>query len=305
MIKEIKSIPLASFMSRLGHEPAARKGTRLWYKSPLRHEHTPSFKVETALNCWYDFGLGKGGNIIDLAAELYQSNDLCYLMRCIADSYPVPSVPTIASSFLCGAKRQGRLAPQQSAPSMERFKIVPLEHRALVAYLQERGIPAQIAKANCKEAHYSVNSKTYFAVAFENVNNGWELRNRYFKGCRGRKDISYLPWARDGPSTECAVFEGFIDYLSALALGIISGADAIILNSVVNVNKAVPFFKDYRTINCYLDNDNAGQNALSELTAIYGSIVIDRSTLYSEFNDLNEYLTNRSFIKNKISNENK
>lgn len=305
MIKEIKSIPLASFMSRLGHEPAARKGTRLWYKSPLRHEHTPSFKVETALNCWYDFGLGEGGNIIDLAAELYQSNDLCYLMRCIADSYPVPSVPTIASSFLCGAKRQGRLAPQQSAPSMERFKIVPLEHRALVAYLQERGIPAQIAKANCKEAHYSVNSKTYFAVAFENVNNGWELRNRYFKGCRGRKDISYLPWARDGPSTECAVFEGFIDYLSALALGIISGADAIILNSVVNVNKAVPFFKDYRTINCYLDNDNAGQNALSELTAIYGSIVIDRSTLYSEFNDLNEYLTNRSFIKNKISNENK
>ena len=68
MIKEIKSIPLASFLSQLGHEPTARKGTRLWYKSPLRQEHTPSFKVETTLNCWYDFGLGKGGNIIDLAA---------------------------------------------------------------------------------------------------------------------------------------------------------------------------------------------------------------------------------------------
>lgn len=295
MIKEIKSIPLASFLSRIGHEPAARKGTRLWYKSPLRHEHTPSFKVETALNCWYDFGLGKGGNIIDLAAELYQSNDLCYLMRCIADSYPVPSVPTVASSF----------APRHSAPSMERFEVVPLEHRALVAYLQERGIPAHIAKANCKEAHYSFNSKPYFAVAFENVNNGWELRNRYFKGCRGRKDISYLPWARDGPATECAVFEGFIDYLSSLALGIISGADAIILNSVVNVNKAVPFLRGYKTINCYLDNDTAGQTAFSELTAIYGSTVIDRSTLYSEFNDLNDFLVNQSLTKNKTSNENK
>ena len=284
MIKEIKSIPLASFMSRLGHEPAARKRTRLWYKSPLRHEHTPSFKVETALNCWYDFGLGKGGNIIDLAAELYQSNDLCYLMRCIADSYPVPSVPTVASSF----------APRHSAPSMERFEVVPLELRALVAYLQERGIPAHIAKANCKEAHYSFNGKPYFAVAFENVNNGWELRNRYFKGCRGRKDISYLPWARDGPATECAVFEGFIDYLSSLALGIISGADAIILNSVVNVNKAVPSLRNYTVINCYLDNDNAGQTALAELTAIYGSIVIDRSTLYAEFNDLNDFLVNQS-----------
>lgn len=295
MIKEIKSIPLAAFLSQLGHEPAARKGTRLWYKSPLRQEHTPSFKVETALNCWYDFGLGRGGNIIDLAAELYQSTDLRHILRCIADSYPVPSVPTVASS----------LAPRQSAPSMEQFEVVPLDHRALVAYLQERGIPAHIATANCKEAHYSVNGKFYFAVAFENVSGGWELRNRYFKGCRGRKDISYLPWARDGPSTECAVFEGFMDYLSALTLDIISGADAIILNSVVNVNKAVPFLRGYRTINCYLDNDNAGRNALSELTAIYGSIVIDRSTLYSEFNDLNEYLTNRSFIKNKISNENK
>ena len=307
MLKEIKSIPLAAFLSRLGHELAVRKGTRLWYKSPLRQEQTPSFKVETTLNCWYDFGVGKGGNIIDLAAELYQSTDLLYLMRCIADNCPVSSVQTVASSY-----------PQRhSAPSMERFDVVPLEHRALVAYLQDRGIPAHIAKANCKEAHYNVNGssqiafgaerrkKSYFAVAFENVSGGWELRNRYFKGCRGRKDISYLPWARDGPSTECAVFEGFIDYLSALTLGIISGADAIILNSVVNVNKAVPYLRGYSAINCYLDNDNAGQTALAELTAIYGSTVIDRSTLYSEFNDLNDFLVNQSFTKNTLPNENK
>jgi hypothetical protein len=307
MIKEIKTIPLAAFLSRLGHEPAARKGTRLWYKSPLRQEKTPSFKVETTLNCWYDFGLGKGGNIIDLAAELYQSTDLRYLMRCIANSCPVPSVQTVATTS----------ATRHSAPSMERIEVVPLEHRALVAYLQERGIPAHIAKAKCKEAHYSVigsspsafgaerRKKSYFAVAFENVSGGWELRNRYFKGCRGRKDISYLPWARDGPSTECVVFEGFIDYLSALTLDIIKGADAIILNSVVNVNKAVPHLKGYSAINCYLDNDNAGQTALAELTAIYGSTVIDRSTLYSEFNDLNDFLVNQSFTKNTLPNENK
>lgn len=295
MIKEIKSIPLATFLSQLGHEPTVRKGTRLWYKSPLRQEHTPSFKVETTLNCWYDFGLGRGGNIIDLATELYQSTDLRYLMRCIINSCPVPSAQTVASTSF----------QRHSAPSMERFEVVPLEHRALVAYLQERGIPAHIAKAKCKEVHYSANGRFYFAVAFENVSGGWELRNRYFKGCRGRKDISYLPWARDGPSTECVVFEGFIDYLSALTLGIITGADAIILNSVVNVNKAVPYLNGYTAINCYLNNDTAGQTALAELTAIYGSTVIDCSTRYSEFNDLNEYLTNQSFTKNTLSNESK
>lgn len=88
MFKEIKSIPLATFMSRLGHEPVRRCGDKLWYKSPLKQEHTPSFKIETSLNCWYDFGIGKGGNMIDLAAELYQSTDMRHLLRCIADSCP-------------------------------------------------------------------------------------------------------------------------------------------------------------------------------------------------------------------------
>lgn len=295
MIKEIKSIPLADFLSRLGHEPALRKGTRLWYKSPLRQEHTPSFKVDISLNCWYDFGLGRGGNIIDLASTLYGSTDIRHLVSCILNSYPVPSVQTGVSSF-----------PQRhSAPGMEMFEVVPLEHRALVGYLQERGIPAHIAKANCKEAHYIVNGKNYFAVAFGNVSGGWELRNIYFKDCRGRKNISYLLWSRDGPSIECAVFEGFIDYLSALTLGIIKENDAVVLNSVVNVNKAIPYLNDYSVINCYLDNDNAGRTALSELTAIYGTTVIDRSSLYYGFNDLNEYLVNQIYKITQNDKENK
>ena len=77
------------------------------------------------------------------------------------------------------------------------------------------------------------------------------------------------------------------------------------MQSYSNVIKAVPYLKGYTAINCYLDNDNAGKTALAELTAIYGSTMIDRSTLYSEFNDLNDFLINRSFTKNTLSNENK
>ena len=287
MIKEIKSIPLATFLSQLGHEPTMRKGTRLWYLSP-------SFKVETTLNCWYDFGLGRGGNIIDIATELYQSTDLRYLMSCIADRCSVPSAQTVASNSF----------QRHSAPGFQDISVVPLRSHALVMYLQERGIPAQIAVANCQQIHYSCRDKRYYAVAFANRSGGFEIRNRYFKGCISPKDIS-IRRVRDGPSTECAVFEGFIDYLSALTLGIINGVDAIILNSVSNVNKAIPFLKDYTAISCYLDNDNAGTTAFTELTAIYGSTVIDRSALYSGFNDLNEYLVNISFTQNKIANENK
>lgn len=93
----------------------------------------------------------------------------------------------------------------------------------------------------------------------------------------------------DFMSTECSVFKEFLVrkrqindtvYLSVLTLNIISGADAIILNSVVNVNKAVPYLKGYTTINCYLDNDNARQTILAGLTGIYASTVINGSALY-------------------------
>lgn len=282
MLKEIKTIPLATFISRLGHEPARRCGDKLWYRSPLRQEHTPSFKVETSLNCWYDFGLGKGGNIIDLASELYQSTDLRYLMNCIADSCPVPSAQTVASTFVT----------RHSAPSFEDIRVVPLESHALVAYLQERGIPQEISKVHCQQIHYCCRGKRYYAVAFANESGGHEMRNRYFKGCISPKDIS-IRRIRDGPSPECAVFEGFTDYLSALTLGIIE-SDTIILNSVSNVNKAVSHLRDYSTIHCYLDNDTAGKTALDQLTGRFGTKVIDRSTLYSGYNDLNEYLTTKN-----------
>lgn len=112
MIEEIKKIPLATFLSQLGYEPAYRRGNGLWYRSPLRQENTPSFKVQLDKNTWYDFGIAKGGTIIDLAAELYHSEDIRYLMDCIVKCCPVPSAQTVASSY----------APRHYAPSFENIK---------------------------------------------------------------------------------------------------------------------------------------------------------------------------------------
>lgn len=99
-----------------------------------------------------------------------------------------------------------------------------------------------------------------------------------------------MPWSRDGPSSECAVFEGFIDYLSALTLGLIPGYDAIVLNSVTNVNKAITVLRDYSDIRCFLDNDDAGETALQRLTAVPGKHITDCSHRYNGYNDLNDYL---------------
>ena len=74
-IDAIRQIPLADFLARLGHEPVRRSGNELWYRAPYRSERTPSFRVNVAKQLWYDFGLGKGGDIFTLAGEFAQSVD--------------------------------------------------------------------------------------------------------------------------------------------------------------------------------------------------------------------------------------
>ena len=58
---------MVDYLSRLGYQPTKIKNADYWYLSPLRNEKTASFKINRKLNCWYDHGIGKGGNIIDFA----------------------------------------------------------------------------------------------------------------------------------------------------------------------------------------------------------------------------------------------
>lgn len=79
-------MPLADFLARLGHEPVRRSGNELWYIAPYRGERTPSFRVNVAKQLWYDFGLGKGGDIFTLAGEFLQSDDFMKQAKFIAEA---------------------------------------------------------------------------------------------------------------------------------------------------------------------------------------------------------------------------
>ena len=83
-IDAIRQIPLADFLARLGHEPVRRSGNELWYIAPYRGERTPSFRVNVAKQLWYDFGLGKGGDIFTLAGEFIGSGDFMEQVKFIA-----------------------------------------------------------------------------------------------------------------------------------------------------------------------------------------------------------------------------
>ena len=86
------------------------------------------------------------------------------------------------------------------------------------------------------------------------------------------------------------MFEDFIDFLSAEKLGFNDGTDTIVLNSVSNFGNAIEPLTDYPLILCFLDNDAAGRAALARLQREFGDRVMDKSALYPNHKDLNDYL---------------
>lgn len=151
-IQEAKKIRLVDFLGGLGHHPVIQRGNSVWYKSPFRMEKEASFKIDLRKELWYDFGLGKGGDIITLAKEIYQTNDISLVLRYIEDKKAVLKPVTISCPV------------EEAAPAFQELKIRPLANRILLAYLKERCIDVETARKICRETSFKRNGKNYFAI---------------------------------------------------------------------------------------------------------------------------------------------
>lgn len=166
--------------------------------SPLRNESTPSFKVNTERNQWYDFGTGEHGDIIDL---------VCALQHCTmneAIELLTGSKQIVHQDFSFGGERK------TSKHKLEIISVQSLTNPYLLRYIAERGIPLSIANRFCSEIRYNNTNRTYYAIGFANDAGGWEIRSPYFKGCIAPKAITTISKGTD----VLQIFEGFMDFLS-------------------------------------------------------------------------------------------
>ena len=286
-IDEIRKIPLVDFLNHLGYQPTGRDSKGLWFYAPYRNERNPSFHVNPSKNLWFDFGTGMGGDIFSLAGEMAETNDFIRQAEFIAHKMQMP------------VEHPYNPIPFKEEPTFSNVEVSKLEHPALLKYLADRGIPKEIAQRYCVQVDYELHGKAYYAIGFENVEHGMELRNPFFKGSFPPKAISHI--ANGNP--RCNVFEGFMDFLSAEKLGLNDGNDTVVLNSVANIGKAIPTLYGYPLILCYLDNDVAGHAALARLQREFNSKVADKSSLYPKHKDLNDFLCQREQCQaNGLSN---
>ena len=276
-LHDIKQISIVDYLAQTGYKPKLTKGVNYWYCSPLRSELTPSFKVNAERNQWYDFGTGDHGDIIDLVCAL-QHCSTAEAMRRLAALKGV----RLAPSFPFG----GTTPVRSQTPSMELISVQAVKHPKLLLYLSERGLQPSDVSPFLSEVYYKVSEKCFFALGFPNEAGGWELRNPYFKGCFAPKAITTI---KGTDSHKLQLFEGFMDFLSWRKLHPEVQADSIILNSLTLLPKLIPTLYPYPMIECFLDNDEAGDRATKQLFDA-GLPVKDMRACYAPYKDINEYL---------------
>lgn len=277
-IQKVRQTDMVSYLAKIGIEPTKVAGENYWYLSPLRAERTPSFKVNRRLNRWFDFGEGTGGNLIDFGVRYHQCSVADFLLAFRGDILLLPAAPA-AYTGTDLPRRENKIRVLEEKP---------LEKPALFSYLAQRCIDIDIAREHCRQVHYQLSGKTYYAIGFANDSGGYELRNPYSKISTSPKDITTIRRQSD----VLVVFEGFFDFLSyrSLSCSMPAGPETyLVLNSAAFFLKAKPLIESHRQVHLYLDLDHTGRTLTSRALAENGHLS-DKSALYQGFKDFNEYL---------------
>ena len=279
-IKEAKEMDLVDYLSKLGYKPASIKGPEHWYLSPLHEEKDPSFSVNRKLNQWYDFSIGKGGNLVDFGIQYHQCSISELLQKLSGPHTAIEKHQVHAQQMRDTEKKPTEVL------STHLISSYPLSR-----YLRSRRIKEDIANRYCQEVRYKSNDKIYYALGFKNDSGGYELRNEKYKGGNSPKDVtSILNGAKD-----LAVFEGFFDFLSYQTLNAnqdVPDRNFLILNSTAFFEKKLPFMQEHRHVHLYLDSDKTGEKCTLQALALDKEKFKDERGLYLPYKDLNDWLMN-------------
>ena len=288
----IKRYSIVEYLERKGIRPVRKTSTYVMYRSPLREETHPSFKVDTEKNLWIDYAEGRGGSIIDLCIRL----EGCTLSEAICRlEQNTPDNTTHSYSF---TNRGISISPNQreNVTASGTRRLICLSDTLpphLQEYLtEERCIDLEKAKPFLKCISYEVRGRRHEAIGFANSSGSYELRDdKTFKGTIAPKDIT--PIFEDKAQPVC-LFEGFMDFLSFLSMKGEVSNQCLVMNSVSNVARSIHYLneRNITSVRAFLDNDDAGRKAVQEFVNT-GFKVEDMAVYYGDFKDLNDFHVRR------------
>ena len=287
-LSRIKRYPIVEYLERKGIKPVRKTPTYVMYRSPLREETHPSFKVDTEKNLWIDYAEGRGGSIIDLCMRM-EGCTLSEAILRLGQNAPDNGTSSFLNDFVSN-NSQPVMAVNGARRLIEISDTLPPHFQEYLTKV--RCINLEKAMPFLKCISYEIRGRHYQAIGFANLSGGYELRdNKTFKGTIAPKDIT--PIFTDRAELVC-IFEGFMGFLSFLSMKEEITNHCLVMNSVSNVAKAIRYLNDRHLthICALLDNDDAGRRAIQEF-ARAGFQVEDMSRYYKDFKDLNDFHVSR------------
>lgn len=304
---EAKNINFIDFIVRICNKDdiVSLQENKALFRHPLRKDNKPSLSIfinnKNRLWWYKDFALNTDGTIIDFIIENY--NDVIDVSSALKKICEIMNISEKSKYIPIVFDNTKKINSQIEIKSMKE-----LNNKALIDYLVDRKINISIAKKYLKEIYFTINKdgkiKNFFGLCFENCQNGYEVRNKYIKNNLIAKDISIF-FAGDKPNKKVLIFEGFMDFLSALTYynSFQSKYDVIVLNSASQIDKAIKLIlkNKYTIIYDYLDNDFAGQlcqcslinelnNAFKRKEIDYIPKIINSFSIYQSYKDFNDFL---------------
>ena len=283
--KQFNTIKLEEVLQILGHLPTKQTAKEAWFLNPFANENHASFKLDKRNNIWFLHSEGIGGNNTDFMMK--------YLKASVKEVLEWAEKQNFSSFHQQKDYHKKEELPTNNYTIIE---LKDIQHPALLEYLKFRKVENQTAFL--KEIHYQMNDKNYFGIGFKNDSDGYEIRNKYAKICLGKKDITTIK----NDSGNVKIFEGFIDFLSFKNVENFlekEPSNYIILNSVSMISTLKNSLENYKKIELYFDNDEAGNRAVEMLKNKLEKVE-DGRILYKDFKDLNEWAMSSTKLEEKL-----
>lgn len=203
---------------------------------------------------------------------------------------------------MCGDKRSIQpIKETETTPNTPKLTVTnvqEIKHPALIRYLESRGIVTSVARRYLKQidVYNRESHKSIFALGFLNEKGGYEVRNEFYKGTAGPKDVSIIRGSViDAPGIH--LFEGWPDFVTAIVRreGRPFKNNTLVLNSLSNLKKATPFIKGhkYRFGYTWMNNDQPGKAATQSLNDFFKTeenlTHKPRNATYAPYKDVNAW----------------
>lgn len=258
-------ISIKLLLNHLGFKPTESNEKESFYSNIfISNSLKPkSFRLDHALDVWFDKSIGKGGNIIDFGKYYWpnlEQNALKEKLRSFSANKEYHYMFPVNEK-----SRRKRRPVKLPHYQVERIRKLGITSE-VSAFLQEAGL-WEIADSNLVEVHYYVKDekgkkRDFCAAGWPNENGGWEVYAKNFKSCIGPKGMSIF----QASTRSITIFQEFTDYLKNRDKLFALYSSILVLNSPKFLSAAIKRVSKYNNVTFYFDETRLGyENAKLEI----------------------------------------